>query len=399
MSLYNTRHSYGLVARALHWLTALLILTLLPLGLYANDLPYDTGEALARKAQLFSLHKTLGVAVFFVALARIVWTLTQPHPVALHPEKRAETLLAEVAHWTLYLSLVIVPLSGWVHHAATDGFAPILWPLGQSLPFVPTSESVAGVAEAMHFVFTKVLAATIALHFLGAMKHAIFDMDATLGRMTSGVSAGPDTERPRGIVPAAIAGVIYAAGAGLALALTPAIETVAPATPVAIAASQTSGNWQVTEGTLGITVQQLGSAVQGSFANWTADITFDEAAVDGQHGSVTVQIDTTSLTLGSVSDQAKSADFFDVANHPTATFTAPIVADGAGYVADGTLTLRGVTAPVTLPFTLTIAGETATMAGSTTLNRQTFGMGAGYPDGATVGLDVDVTVVLTATRK
>ena len=77
MATANTARSYGSVERTLHWLTALLILTAIPLGLYASDLPYATGAELARKAQVFSLHKTVGVTAFFVALIRIVWALTQ----------------------------------------------------------------------------------------------------------------------------------------------------------------------------------------------------------------------------------------------------------------------------------------------------------------------------------
>ena len=140
MPAQNTLQRYGSVARTLHWLTALLILTAIPLGLVATDMPFDTGEALAAKANLFSIHKTVGVAAFFVALIRILWAFTQPRPVPLHPDRRAETWLADLVHWMLYVSMLAVPLSGWVHNAAVTGFAPILWPFGQTLPFVPQSE-------------------------------------------------------------------------------------------------------------------------------------------------------------------------------------------------------------------------------------------------------------------
>ena len=134
MPLTNTQIRYGGVAKTFHWLTALLILTLIVLGLVAEDLPYATDAELARKAWLFSLHKTLGVLVFFVALARILWAVSQPRPGLLNADKRAESFLAELVHWLLYGALVIVPLSGWIGHAAASGFAPIWWPLGQSVP-------------------------------------------------------------------------------------------------------------------------------------------------------------------------------------------------------------------------------------------------------------------------
>ena len=69
--LSNTATRYGTVAKSLHWLTALLILALIPIGIVANGLPHDTSAELAAKARLFSIHKTLGVTLFSVALLRI----------------------------------------------------------------------------------------------------------------------------------------------------------------------------------------------------------------------------------------------------------------------------------------------------------------------------------------
>ncbi|MES2664896.1 MAG: cytochrome b/b6 domain-containing protein [Pseudomonadota bacterium] len=396
MPAHNTPQSFGAVARTLHWLTALLILTAIPLGLIASDLPYDTAEALATKAQLFSIHKTIGVAAFLVALVRILWALTQPRPVSLHPERRVENLLADLVHWMLYISLVAMPLSGWIYHSAVTGFAPILWPFGQSLPFVPQSEAVAEVASAAHWLFSRLLIVSILLHVAGALKHHVIDRDATLRRMTRGTQAPKVVKHaPHSKAPLLAAVAIYAAGAVFAAQNLPEAEP-APAQATAAAAT---GNWQVTTGTLGFSIQQMGAKVDGSFANWTADIVFDETAIDGRHGTVTVSIDTTSLTLGSVTDQAKAADFFDVATYPTATFTADILPDPAGYVARGTLALRGASKEVSLPFTLTIDGDTATMQGSTSLDRRDYGMGAAYSDETTIGFTAAVTVNLKATRR
>ncbi|AWD23253.1 cytochrome b/b6 domain-containing protein [Fuscovulum blasticum] len=401
MPVPNTPHSYGSVARTFHWLTALLIIAAFPLGMIASDMPYDTAEALARKAQLFSIHKTLGVAVFLVASARILWALTQPRPAPLHPERRLETFLAELVHWALYLSLVVVPLSGWIHHAAVDGFAPILWPLGQGLPFVPKSEVISHGASTVHGIFTKVLLASVALHVLGALKHVLIDRDDTLARMTRGTASTATTAARHGRAPMLAALAIFAAGLGLAWAASepPATPPVPPA-PQAAAAPAPAGNWTVESGSLTFAVKQMGSAVSGTLPAWTADITYDDATGSGR---VSVGIDTRQMTLGAVTDQAKGADFFDVAQHPTATFTADIArtADGQtenGHTATGTLTLRGVEHPVTLPFTLTLDGDTATMSGETTLDRRDFGMGAGYKDESQVGFSVTVSVKLTARK-
>ena len=397
MPARNSDQSFGTVTRVFHWLTALLILTAIPLGVIANQLPYDTAEALARKAQLFSLHKTLGVAAFLLGVGRILWALVERHPVPLHPGRKVELTLAGAVHWLLYVSLVAVPVSGWVHHAAVTGFAPILWPFGQTLPFVPQSEAVGAAAGAAHWVFTKLLGLVILLHIAGALKHHLVDKDATLMRMLRGVKAPDRPQRVRkGGLPVLVAFVLYAAGAGVAALLVPNGEAVAASAPVA--ETTASGNWRVAEGTLGISVQQMGAEVSGSFAVWTADIRFDEVAVDGKHGAVTVTIDAASLTLGSVTKQALEPEFFDVATHPTAVFAADILPGTEGYVAQGTLTLRGVAQPITLPFTLEIAGDQVRMAGTVTLDRRDFGMGASYGDESSVGFAVVVTVDLVAER-
>ncbi|MDU8910481.1 cytochrome b/b6 domain-containing protein [Aestuariicoccus sp. MJ-SS9] len=397
MAMTNTSTRYGAVTKTLHWLTALGILAAIPLGILANDWAFDTPEALAMKALLFSAHKTVGVTIFFVALLRILWALSQPKPASLHPERRAETLLAAVVHWLLYGSLVVVPLAGWVHHAATSGFAPIWWPFGQSLPFVPKSEAVAGTAAALHIIFERVLIIALGLHILGALKHHFVDRDATLRRMLPGkTEAGQHGGSHGGLAAPLIALVLWAAalsaGAGLG-----AFQHQASAAQVA-ALQEVQSDWQVQEGTLQIAVQQLGSEVTGSFADWTADITFEDRDQPGKQGEVTVQIAIASLSLGSVTAQAMGPDFFDATQFPTATFRADILRAADGYVADGTLTLRGAEMPVQMPFALTLEGDSAAMDGRVTLDRRDFAIGDTMTDDSQLGFAVDVVVSLTAIR-
>ncbi|MDP2083985.1 MAG: cytochrome b/b6 domain-containing protein [Gemmobacter sp.] len=392
MTWTNTDIRYGRIARGLHWLTAGLILTTVPLGLWAESLPFGTSEELAWKAQVFSVHKTLGVAAFFVGVARIIWALTQPHPAPVS-RKAAEVWLAGVMHGVLYGALVLVPLSGWVHHAATTGFAPILWPFGQGLPLVPKSESVAEVAGVAHWLFTKLLIGAVVLHVAGALKHALIDRDAVLARMLRGVAAGGAGLRARGAgLGAATAWVLALAAV---LVLVPGTAERAASVPVPVVAS--AGGWTVEQGTLSITVRQMGAEVEGRFATWTADIAFDPAAAAGNRVSVTV--DVSSLSLGSVSAQAVGPDFLNAGTHPVARFDADIRRDGEGWLAAGVLALAGAEVAVDLPFTLDIKDDVATAQGSVALDRRAFGIGAKYPDEATVGHGVTVTMDLTARRQ
>ncbi|WP_193140690.1 cytochrome b/b6 domain-containing protein [Meridianimarinicoccus sp. MJW13] len=401
--LGNSAYAYGNVTKMFHWLTALLILTAFPLGMIANSWPYDSSQALLVKGVLFSLHKTVGVTVFFVALARILWALTQTKPHPLHPDRRIEHFMAELVHWLLYAGLILVPLSGWIHHAATTGFAPIWWPFGQSLPFVPKDDAVAHVFEGWHLVFTKVLGIAVLLHIVGAVKHQVIDRDLTLARMLPGrVEAGRDSgEHSRS--PFWMALMIWAVAmtAGTALGWPRAAQTESPAialapAPVAPAAT----GWTVQGGTLGLSVVQFGADVEGSFSDWSASIAFDPEAPGPDLGTVAVDIAIGSVTLGSVTAEAVKPEFFDAAQFPTARFTATLRAgDDGRYLAEGTLSLKGADVPVTLPFDLTLTGDTAEMTGQTTLDRRDFDIGtATYKDEATLGFPVTVSVSLTAQR-
>ncbi|MEO1138596.1 MAG: cytochrome b/b6 domain-containing protein [Pseudomonadota bacterium] len=426
MPLTNAPDRYGGIAKTFHWLTALLILTVIPLGIIANDIAYAikdpkvaTTEAdLARAAWLFSLHKTIGVTIFFVALARILWAFNQTKPGLLNGDKPLEAWAAETVHWLLYGSLVAVPLTGWIHHAATTGFAPIWWPFGQSLPFVPKDEGIAHLFGTLHYILQWVLIGSVTAHILGALKHHVVDGDNTLRRMLPGAtSALPSTDQPGHGRAFATALIVWAAAMGGGSAagwfghddtdVVPVVQrtddgttqdTTQTQTDDAPTAADLSDNaWLVSDGTLGLSVKQLGSDVAGTFSEWNADIEYDETPdANGKHGSVTVTVTIASLTLGSVTDQAKGADYLDATGHPKATFQADILSGEAGHVADGTLTIKGQSAPVQLPFDLTIEGDTATASGSMTVDRRTFGVGA--QDEGSVGASVSITFDLQASK-
>lgn len=390
--LTNTKTRYGAVARGLHWAVALLVLVDLGLGLLGKFTP-QTAENLTFLTRLYSTHKTIGVTVLALAVVRVIWAVTQPRPVPIHPERRAETFAAETAHWLLYGAIFVLPLSGWVIHSAEAGFAPIWWPFGQDLPFVPKSEPLAERAATVHWAAGMVLALSVAAHIGGALKHAVHDRDGTLARMVSGAEAGDPRAPHSRAVPALVAAlVVWTAVIGASLTV------FAPRHAGAVfqAGTAGAGDWAVQDGTLSFTITQLGAQVTGSFGAWQAEISYDPATGTGQ---VRTEIDTTTVALGSVTDQAKGPEFFDVTRHQTAVFEAEIARVGdVSHAATGTLTLVGQSLPVTLAFDLEIEDGRAKASGRTTLDRRDFGMGPSYPDESGVGFAVEVALELAAQR-
>ncbi|MCB1332382.1 MAG: cytochrome b/b6 domain-containing protein [Roseivivax sp.] len=395
--LGNSKTRYGAVAKTLHWTMAAGILAMIPLGIMATDAPFATADELARKAWLFSLHKTVGVALFFLALARIGWALGQPRPVPLHPERRAETALAETVHWLLYALLVLVPLTGWIHHAASEGYAPIWGPVGQSLPLVPKSEAVSALFSALHGIGETMLIGVLVLHIAGAVKHRLIDRDAVLDRMLPGrTEAGrADLSRSHTLPALAAAGVlVMALGAGA----WQSTQSDAAAPVAAAPLAQAAGDWTVTEGTLGIAVSQFGATVEGAFSDWTAAIVFDPSVTEGEAGSVDVTVAIGSLTLGTVTAQAVGADMLDAAGFATARFAGTILRQGAGYSVPGTLSLKGAEQPLTLTMQIDAQDGMATATGQAVIDRRAFGIGAAMTDPGQLGFEVPITIAVTAAR-
>ena len=393
MPMANTPASYGSIARLFHWFSAVLILTAIVLALYGEGLPRSTDAEAAHTALIYSLHKTIGIASFATALGRIVWALTQPRPAALYPARRAETYLAAVTHWLLYAALLVMPLSGWLFHATTDGFAPILWPFGQSLPMVPKSTSLSHLFRAIHGGSSKLLYLSIALHVAGALKHAFIDRDGTLARMLTGRAQGAATDQPPPgqTRPAAVALLLW----GALIAATALLNPVRP-TVSGVGASADAGNWMVETGTLTYAVQSQGSTATGRFSGWTAAITYDQAS---RTGNLSVTIPLARVDAGLFTPQITGPEFFDTGRFPVARFEGTISGTADQMQATGNLSLHGKTLPLTLPFTLKIAGDIAHVAGQFSLDRRDFAIGSRYVDETTLANLVAVQIDLTAQRR
>jgi len=182
-----------------------------------------------------------------------------------------------------------------------------------------------------------------------------------------------------------------ASAAGLALLL---VAAPAPAAPP---------GWAVVpaKSRIGFSGVYAGNKFAGTIGKWNATIRFDPAALPAS--SVNVVIATASASTGDKFQDTTlaGAEWFDPGQFPRATFASSrITAAGPGrYVADGTLTIKGKATPVRLPFTLKMAGDTATISGSTTLDRIALGLGTkSDPTGAWVSKPIMLNVDLTATR-
>lgn len=166
----------------LHWLIAALMIALLAVGMYMAET-----EAWA----LYPWHKSFGIVVLPLALARIVWRMKEgwPEPVGDYP--RHELLLAKFTHYLLLAATVLMPISGMVFSAMSGhGFELFGLPLAAPHPspdkpgeVIPVNEGMADFAHEAHEVMGWILILAIVLHVIGALKHHLIDKDQTLQRM------------------------------------------------------------------------------------------------------------------------------------------------------------------------------------------------------------------------
>jgi polyisoprenoid-binding protein YceI len=144
-----------------------------------------------------------------------------------------------------------------------------------------------------------------------------------------------------------------------------------------------------------------GQSFDGTFGQWTAAISYDAAKL--ATSKFDVEVDLASAKTGDKDRDGAlpGSDFFNVAKFPKAHFvTTGFRQNGAQVIADGNLTLRGLTKPVSLTVVFKPQGTGATMDVTGSVKRLDFGVGTGdYADTSVIANEVKVNAHLVLTAK
>ena len=372
------REDYTAVAKSLHWLIALLIFVMFPLAWTMGDF---SG---IQKFKLYNLHKSIGITVLALMALRLVWRYFRAAPALPASEPRRERVAAHLGHFALYVALFLMPLSGWAMISASDKpsvlFGYTTFPLIPWLNELPPDQrkTTTEIFKGIHEFTANVLLLFIVIHVAAALRHAFVLRDGIMSRMLP--RFGRRSASP---------------GVALLVLTASALSFVGLRDATAI-------EWGVNPQKSEVTFEASGGGynTKGTFKSYKTDIEFDPDALD--QASVHVMLDMRSASTGAAdADQTlQSEEFFNPGRYPTAEFAARgAKPDGDGkYIFDGRLTLKGVTKPVTLPFSIDIAEGTAAVKAQTTINRLDFGVGPETVAGLPVNKDVKLTIDLTAMR-
>ena len=148
--------------------------------------------------------------------------------------------------------------------------------------------------------------------------------------------------------------------------------------------------------TLTFATKYQGEVFAGSFPGFTARLSFDPAKLEGSKLDVVIPLAGANSKNAERDDTLKGNDFFDIAKFPQARYSATKFRSlgGNNYAADGSLTLRGVSKPVTLTFTWT-AGAKPVLTGKATVKRLDFGVGGGdWADTKTIPDETAISTIV-----
>ena len=182
-----SRNRYSAVAIALHWTIALLILSNIGIAWYFNTL-----HGMDKIAPV-QLHKSIGITVLLLSLARIAWRLAVPPPPPPPGQPAWERFAAATVHLLFYGVMIGMPLSGWamssasplIHAFPITLYGVIPWPAIAPLANLPHDQmkQAHAVFSLFHHTVAKLTYGLVALHVAAALKHQIIDRDGVLGRM------------------------------------------------------------------------------------------------------------------------------------------------------------------------------------------------------------------------
>jgi cytochrome b561 len=178
--LGNTAHSWGVLARFFHWTVALLILAQIALGVTAV-----AWRISPLKLELFVWHKSVGMLILMLMLARLAWRLGHRTP-ALPPDTPVwERYAAHASHGLLYALAIALPISGWVINSAAAVPFSVFWLV--PLPaIVAPDEHLEDLAKLAHLWLIVALCLLVVVHIGAALRHHLMKRNDVLIRMLPG---------------------------------------------------------------------------------------------------------------------------------------------------------------------------------------------------------------------
>jgi cytochrome b561 len=176
--------TYSSTARGFHWWTVALVVLQVPLGIYMAYRGNVQGIFDATTNFLYSSHKTIGVIILVLVIARLIYRIAHGAP---RPEPTITTLqkgASHATHWLLYLLLLVVPILGYLGVSLYPSLG--LFDVASLPGLVAPNQEAAGTVLYYHWLAAVVLVLQVGVHVAGALFHYLIRKDGVLARMWPG---------------------------------------------------------------------------------------------------------------------------------------------------------------------------------------------------------------------
>lgn len=183
MLIRNSPTRYGAVAQLLHWGIAAMIVGQFVLGSMAEAAGERGGAAgLMSELALLARHKSFGITIFALAVARLAWRAFSPAPALPAGMGGVERVVARATHYAFYALLFCMPITGWLMSSAAN-FPVSYFGLFTLPDVVSPDDGLKDTLVQIHHLCAAVLLVLAALHVTAAFKHHLWDRDDVLVRM------------------------------------------------------------------------------------------------------------------------------------------------------------------------------------------------------------------------
>ena len=147
-----------------------------------GDFPALPGVEQSTIDALYVFHKGLGAILLVVILARVLWRLTHAAPPLPESMPALERKLVAATHAAMYVLMVLVAVTGYVHVIGLGFPIELLDKMGVP-PLLPRMERLAVISSFVHRFAVFALLGTVAVHIAEVLRHHWIEKDGMLGRM------------------------------------------------------------------------------------------------------------------------------------------------------------------------------------------------------------------------
>lgn len=177
---------FAIQSRILHWLMAVMLLSMLFIGV-------TMVASLGNYHRLVAIHRPLGILILILAIVRIInrkFSTLPPFPATMSARERH---IATATEKLLYTLMIVMPLIGWAMlsagHYPVVMFGPVHLP-----PILPANPTLYAILRKTHTILAYLLFLTFLGHLSGVLFHILVIRDGLLNRMALWPTRSPKRE-------------------------------------------------------------------------------------------------------------------------------------------------------------------------------------------------------------